>query len=40
MPYTDLKKLYYADKEAYEQTYHQRFHSENAIQLDFIGLEM
>ena len=35
MPYTDLKKLYYADKEAYEQTYHQRFHSENAIQLDF-----
>ena len=35
MPYTDLKKLYYADKEAYEQTYQQRFHADGAIHLDF-----
>ena len=35
MPYIDLKKLYYADKEAYEQTYHQRFHGDGAIHLDF-----
>ena len=35
MPYTDLKKMYYANKESYEQTYHTRFHSEGAIHLDF-----
>ena len=35
MAYQSLKKLYYADKENYENIYYNRFNSEYAIHLDF-----
>lgn len=35
MQYTPLAKLYYKDKSQYEEIYNERFHSQNAVHLDF-----
>lgn len=35
MDYIVLSKLFYQNKDAYEQAYQQRFHSEYAVHLDF-----
>ena len=35
MDYIGLSKLFYQNKDTYEQVYQQRFHSEYAVHLDF-----
>ena len=35
MAYTELKKLYYKDREAYQATYKQRFSAETTVRLEF-----
>ena len=36
MAYQELKKLYYKDQEEYNAEYARRFHSEDAVHLDFL----
>ena len=35
MAYQELRKLYYQDQERYKETYEARFHSEDAVVIDF-----
>ena len=39
MSYTELKKIFYADKDSYQQTYQMRYTSDSTIHLDFTVAE-